>query len=94
MGSIGQFLLVPMGQAFLNSYHWSVVLMLLALLVALVMPLSIFMRGRPEEIIISSKQSMGEALREAANHSGYVYLTLGFFVCGFHITFVATHLPA
>ena len=94
MGSIGQFLLVPMGQAFLNSYHWSVVLMLLALLVALVMPLSIFMRGRPEETIISSKQSMGEALREAANHSGYVYLTLGFFVCGFHITFVATHLPA
>ena len=52
------------------------------------------MRGRPEETIISSKQSMGEALREAANHSGYVYLTLGFFVCGFHITFVATHLPA
>ena len=94
MGSIGQFLLVPMGQAFLNSYHWSVVLMLLALLVAFVMPLSISMRGRPEETIISSKQSMGEALREAANHSGYVYLTLGFFVCGFHITFVATHLPA
>ena len=94
MGSIGQFLLVPMGQAFLNSYHWSVVLILLALLVALVVPLSIFMRGRPEETIISSKQSMGEALREAANHSGYVYLTLGFFVCGFHITFVATHLPA
>ena len=94
MGSVGQFLLVPMGQAFLNSYHWSVVLMLLALLVAFVMPLSIFMRGRPEETIISSKQSMGEALREAANHSGYVYLTLGFFVCGFHITFVATHLPA
>ena len=94
MGSIGQFLLVPMGQAFLNSYHWSVVLMLLALLVALVMPLSIFMRGRPEETIISSKQSMGGALREAANHSGYVYLTIGFFVCGFHITFVATHLPA
>ena len=93
-GSIGQFLLVPMGQAFLNSYGWSVVLVLLALLVALVMPLSIFMRGRPEETAIASKQSMSEALSEAAQHSGYVYLILGFFVCGFHITFVATHLPA
>jgi len=94
MGSMGQFLLVPMGQAFLNSYHWSTVLVLLALLVALVVPLSIFMRGRSEETTISSKQSMGEALREAVNHSGYIYLTLGFFVCGFHITFVSTHLPA
>jgi len=71
-----------------------VVLVLLALLVALVMPLSIFMRGRPEETAIASKQSMSEALSEAAQHSGYVYLILGFFVCGFHITFVATHLPA
>ena len=93
-GSIGQFLLVPRGQAFLNSYGWAVVLVLLALLVALVMPLSIFMRGRPEETAIASKQSMSEALSEAAQHSGYVYLILGFFVCGFHITFVATHLPA
>ncbi|WP_446705156.1 hypothetical protein, partial [Aeromonas veronii] len=34
------------------------------------------------------------ALRQAAAHRGYWLLNAGFFVCGFHIAFVSTHLPA
>jgi len=30
----------------------------------------------------------------ARRHSGYLLLTAGFFVCGFHVAFIATHLPA
>ena len=37
---------------------------------------------------------MGQALNEAGRHSGFLYLTAGFFVCGFHVAFIATHLPA
>ena len=33
------------------------------------------------------------AVREALRHPSYVLLTCGFFVCGFHIAFVTTHLP-
>jgi MFS family permease len=33
-------------------------------------------------------------LREASRHSGYWLLNAGFFVCGFHIAFIATHFPA
>jgi predicted MFS family arabinose efflux permease len=37
---------------------------------------------------------MREALSEAARHRGYWLLNAGFFVCGFHIAFIATHFPA
>ncbi|MBL6953311.1 MAG: MFS transporter [Alphaproteobacteria bacterium] len=93
-GSMGQFLLVPLGQKFMEAYGWSTALIFLAVIVALIIPLSTAMRGRAEEAVGAMKQSMGEALREAGQHSGYLYLTAGFFVCGFHVAFIATHLPA
>ena len=40
------------------------------------------------------RQSLREALAEAAGHRGYWLLNAGFFVCGFHIAFIATHFPA
>ena len=40
------------------------------------------------------KQSLRQAIEEARGHSGYLLLTVGFFVCGFHVTFIATHFPA
>ena len=42
----------------------------------------------------NSSQSLSEALIEARSNSGFILLILGFFVCGFHIVFVSTHLPA
>ena len=33
-------------------------------------------------------------MREALGHRGYVLLTLGFFVCGFQVTFIGVHLPS
>ena len=93
-GSLGQFLLVPLGQQFLVVYGWPTALVLLALLVALVIPLATAMRGRGQESAGVAKQSMGQALREAGRHSGYLYLTAGFFVCGFHVSFIGTHMPA
>ena len=38
-------------------------------------------------------QSASKALQEAFQHKGYKLLTAGFFVCGFQITLVATHIP-
>ena len=40
-----------------------------------------------------NNQSTFEALREAFQNKSYILLTLGFFVCGFHITLVGTHVP-
>ena len=32
-------------------------------------------------------------LKEAFKSKSFIYLTLGFFVCGWHIALVATHIP-
>jgi predicted MFS family arabinose efflux permease len=36
----------------------------------------------------------GDAIRQAFGHGSYLLLVAGFFVCGFHVAFITTHLPA
>ena len=38
-------------------------------------------------------QTALEAIKEAFSNKSFRYLTLGFFVCGWHIALVATHIP-
>jgi predicted MFS family arabinose efflux permease len=92
-GSLGQFLIVPLGQGFITLYGWQTALVLLALLTLVTVPLALPLAGRtPEEP--GRRQSLAEALVEAGGHGGYRLLVLGFFVCGFHVAFIQTHLPA
>ena len=37
--------------------------------------------------------SAGQAIRTALRNPNYLLLAAGFFVCGFHVAFLATHLP-
>ena len=46
-----------------------------------------------ESVEKSYQQTTLEALKEAFKTKSYVLLTAGFFVCGFHITLVGTHVP-
>ena len=57
---------------------------------------SIFLLSKKEEEfskINIKKQNFSEAIKEAFSHKGYILLVAGFFVCGFQITLVATHVP-
>lgn len=94
IGSLGQFLLPPIGQALLATYGWQSALILLALGSAAMVLAAGGLRGRVEHAAGQIEQSLGEALTEARRHSGYLYLTAGFFVCGWHVAFIAVHLPA
>jgi MFS family permease len=93
-GSLGQFLLVPLGQLALGVYGWQIALVFLGLLTLAVVPLAFPLRGRPYLSPLLRQQTLSQALREAGGHGSYWYLNAGFFVCGFHVTFIATHLPA
>ncbi len=94
-GSFGQFIMVPLGQAVIDAYGWSLTFVLLACLAALMVALAAPLAGKPQVAVdAGGSQSMGEALAEARRHPGFLYLNAGFFVCGFHITFIGTHLPA
>ena len=96
IGSFGQFAMVPLGQSFLEAHGWSTALLLLAACSLVMMPLAAGLATRRAETGAPERtgQSVVEALREAAGHSGYRYLTVGFYVCGFQVTFIAAHLPA
>jgi MFS family permease len=92
-GSVGQFLFAPLGQGFIDAYGPATALLLLSACVALVPILALSLTGRGEvdadEEEVSARAALGTALR----HPSYLMLTCGFFVCGFHIAFISTHLP-
>ena len=92
-GSLGQFVFAPLGQAFIAGYGAVTALVLLAGFVALVPLLAIALSGQGEVGASEPEVSTREAIRGAMSHPSYLLLTAGFFVCGFHIAFVTTHLP-
>ena len=92
-GSLGQFLLLPFTQVTMGWLGWVGALVVLAVLSALIVPLSAALAGKPAAAN-AGDLSLGAAVTEARRHRGYQLLTAGFFVCGFHVAFIATHLPA
>ncbi len=95
-GSFGQFFMAPVGQTLIDLQGWSGALVSMAVIAVLMAPLAIPLRGRAADVGEAGVpgQTLREALAEAFGHGGYRYLTLGFFVCGFQVMFVAVHLPA
>ncbi len=93
-GSVGQLSFAPVGQALINGFEWSGALLIFALAAALIVPFAAGLAGRPTTTAHDTEQGFGAALIEAGRHRGYWLLNGGFFVCGFHVTFIATHLPS
>lgn len=94
--SFGMFIGPVVTERLIASVGWVAALYALAIAVALVVPLAPLLAREPAAASgpAAAPQSLKAALAEASGHSGFWYLTAGFFVCGFHVTFIATHLPA
>ena len=94
-GSMGQFLFAPLGQAFIDRYGPATALLLLAtsLVVVPLLAASLSGRGRDAADPEGEREPARDALRRALAHPSYLLLAAGFFVCGFHIAFISTHLP-
>jgi MFS family permease len=92
--SLGQFLLAPLAQGLILGFGWSAALVMLGCIVLVVIPLSLAFKGEAVGVGGLAGQTIGGALQEAAGHGSYWLLTAGFFVCGFHVAFIQTHLPA
>lgn len=93
-GSLGQFLVVPAAQGLIEALDWRGALLVLGGLIALALPLALGVAGRPQASAADDGPPLKAALGEAMAHPSFWMLNLGFFVCGFHIAFVGTHLPA
>ena len=75
---------------------WSRALAVLAVFVAAMLPLAIplFDHSRDPARTDAGHMTAMAALRIALRHRDFQLLALGFFVCGFQVVFVATHVPA
>jgi MFS family permease len=94
-GSFGYFLSPLLTAYSLNEYGWQITLMafIFALIIGLI--ISYFVRSPSSQESIEEPNTQGtlDALKEAFESKSYLLLVSGFFVCGFHITLVGTHVP-
>ena len=95
-GSFGSFIILPIGQYFISAVGWSYTSVLIGFLLLLIIPLAlVFRTPEPAQFDDFSQQtSMGKALKEAFAHRSFWLLCAGFFVCGFHVVYIAVHLPS
>ncbi|TQV75668.1 MFS transporter [Denitrobaculum tricleocarpae] len=94
-GSIGQFAALPYSHLILDLVGWQTGLMVIAATCLLMLPLSMGIAGSPQAMSEEGpRQSLRGALAEACGDRSFWLLNTGFFVCGFHLAFVAIHLPA
>jgi predicted MFS family arabinose efflux permease len=92
---IGGFIAFPYAHLLIEAYGWKASLLTLMATAMLMLPLAYFMSGKPQSQVTAAKpQSLIEAFSEAFATPSFWLLTVGFFVCGFHVAFYSVHLPA
>ena len=95
--SVGMFIYPIMSSTLFNYYSWGKILNIFVLILLLASVLSIFLKEPKADQFsqnnIEVKQSLYQAIKEAFGYKSYLFLMAGFFVCGFQITLVATHVP-
>lgn len=93
-GSFGQFAIAPLSQALIGGIGWMAALGTLGFMMLAALPLAFILRGRSGGTASSgASQSLGSAVGEALRDPSFLLLSAGFFVCGFHVAFIAVHMP-
>ena len=100
-GSFGQFVFAPIAQGITAAAGWAVALQSLAAFTLLALPAAWVLRSRaaptaaatPGAVPPAAPVGARAALARAFALPSYRWLCAGFFVCGFHVAFIATHLP-
>ena len=94
-GSFGQFVMAPVAGALILGLGWVTAMQLMGLLVLLCLPAALILKGHGAHAAPAGqkKTSTGEAVRTALADRSFRLLAAGFFVCGFHVAFLGTHLP-
>ena len=94
-GSFGQFVMAPVAGALILGLGWAAAMQVMGLLVLLCLPAAFILKGHGAHAAPAGqkKTSTGEAVRTALADRSFRLLAAGFFVCGFHVAFLGTHLP-
>lgn len=100
-GSFGQFIMSPLTQFLISNFGWVNAVLMLAFIAILsgILAFTFVLEKRypPQSLSYDTNSidniSWQKMLRIAVINPSYLYLTAGFFVCGFQVAFIAMHLP-
>lgn len=95
-GSFGQFLFAPLLQAITSAAGWVAALQSMAVITLLALPAAWALRAPPQTAAAAAapRETTRQAVARALKLPSFQLLATGFFVCGFHVAFLATHLPS
>ena len=94
-GSFGYFVSPMYTRYTLLEFGWNTTLVIFGAMILIGLVISLFLSTPMTEFKqeTENKQTAIEAIKEAFSNKSFNFLTLGFFVCGWHIALVATHIP-
>ncbi len=101
-GSFGQFLMAPIAAGLTAMTGWMTSMQILGFIVLLALPAAWVLKGNSNAAPVAAgaasaptpvREGTGAAIKRALTDPSYLMLSAGFFVCGFHVAFLGTHLP-
>ena len=93
--SLGMFVAAPAATTMIGTVGWQNALILIGLSFALILPFLVFIaRVSAPTASGSGAADFRRAIGTAFTDRSYLCLFFGFFVCGFHVAFIQTHLPS
>ena len=100
LGGLGMMVVPLLAALLTDMFGWRIMLWSMA---ALILPMALFIPflkapgPRTGATALSDEEArlgVAQLVRGAFGNQSYLLLTLGFFVCGFHISFITVHFPA
>lgn len=93
-GSLGQVALVPIAQMAINGAGVRAALTVMAVCALAVAPLGLLLATRARTTPARSVGvATGAAIKSALRDPNFLFLTAGFFACGYQLAFMSVHLP-
>lgn len=97
-GSFGQFTVIPLAQLCIGLAGWQPAMVILGALCLAAIPLVLWITAgggahAATAAAATGPGSLRQALSQASRDPSFLLLSAGFFTCGFHVAFIATHLP-
>lgn len=94
-GSFGQFIMAPLAGMLMLNLGWASAMQVMGLLVLIALPAAFLLKGNAVQVATTGQAPVATftAIRTALQDRSYLMLAAGFTVCGFHVAFLATHLP-
>jgi MFS family permease len=93
-GSAGQVIGPPLAEGLLAFYPWQTVFIIFAAILIAALAVLPMMRAPERASRAELEQSMGQVLLNAVRDPSYTLIFLGFFSCGYQLSFITAHFPA